>query len=175
MGKLDDKVAIITGGVSGIGKASVRLFIEEGARVIFGDIQDERGKALSEELGPNAIYLHMNVRNESEKITAARYFKGGIYGAIGTIKDYSKDKVIKEIFKKHKLHGSELIIFGDGPVEILNAKQNNAIAVGVASDEINGQGWNETKIIRLTKAGCDILIPDFLEGSTLIDFLFGEK
>ncbi|MFX1393650.1 MAG: glucose 1-dehydrogenase [Promethearchaeota archaeon] len=66
MGKLDDKIVVITGGASGIGKASVQLFIKEGARVIFGDIQDYRGKALAEELGPNAIYVHMNVRNESE-------------------------------------------------------------------------------------------------------------
>lgn len=66
MGKLDDKIVIITGGASGIGKASVQLFIEEGAYVIFGDIQDDRGKTLAEELGPNAVYIHMNVRNESE-------------------------------------------------------------------------------------------------------------
>lgn len=66
MGKLDGKVAVITGGSSGIGNASVRLFVEEGAQVVFGDIQDELGEALAEELGPNAIYLHANVRNESE-------------------------------------------------------------------------------------------------------------
>ena len=66
MGKLDDKVVVITGGASGIGKASVKLFVEEGARVVFGDIQDERGKALADELGSNALYLHTNVRNESE-------------------------------------------------------------------------------------------------------------
>jgi len=66
MGRLDGKVAVITGGSSGIGNASVRLFVKEGAQVVFGDIQDELGKALAEELGSNAIYLHADVRNESE-------------------------------------------------------------------------------------------------------------
>ncbi|MFX0186231.1 MAG: glucose 1-dehydrogenase [Candidatus Hodarchaeota archaeon] len=66
MGRLDGKVGVITGGASGIGNASVRLFIEEGAHIIFGDIQDDKGKALAEELGQNAMYFHMNVRNESE-------------------------------------------------------------------------------------------------------------
>ena len=66
MGRLDGKVAVITGGSSGIGNASVRVFVKEGARVVFGDIQDDLGKALAEELGPNVIYLHADVRNESE-------------------------------------------------------------------------------------------------------------
>lgn len=66
MGKLDGKVAVITGGSSGIGKATVQLFVREGARVVFGDILDERGKQLADELGENVIYLHTNVRNESE-------------------------------------------------------------------------------------------------------------
>lgn len=66
MGRLDGKVAVITGGSSGIGNASVRLFVKEGAKVVFGDIQDELGEALAEELGPNVIYLHSDVRNESE-------------------------------------------------------------------------------------------------------------
>ncbi len=113
-----------------------------------------------------------DVRNESKKVTAAQYFKGGIYVAIGTIEEYSKDKVIKEIIRDHNLHGSELVVFGDGPVEIRNAKDNGAIAVGVASDEVKGHGWNEAKVDRLTKANCDILIPDFYEGDKLLDYLF---
>ena len=112
-----------------------------------------------------------DVHYESGKITAARYFKGGIYGAIGTIEEYSKDKVMKEILHTHNLHGAELIVFGDGPVEIRNTKSNGAIAVGIASDEVRGSGWNERKIDRLVDAGCDILMPDFSDGDALLNYL----
>ena len=115
-----------------------------------------------------------DVLHESEIVQVAQYFKGRIYGAIGTIEEYSKDKVIKEILKTHNLCGSELVVFGDGPVEIRNAKENGAIAIGVASDELKGQGWNEAKVVRLLKANCDILIPDFTNGDELINYLFGE-
>ena len=113
-----------------------------------------------------------DVRNESQKVTAAQYFRGGIHGAIGSVDDYSKDKVIKEILKDNNLHGSELVVFGDGPVEIRNAKENGAIAVGIASNEVKGHGWNPQKIERLTRAGCDILMPDFSEGDLLLEYLF---
>lgn len=66
MGKLDGKVAVITGGASGIGEASVRLFTEHGAKVIFSDILDDLGEKLAQELGPNAIYFHADVSEESE-------------------------------------------------------------------------------------------------------------
>ena len=64
--RLDGKVAIITGGASGIGEGSVRLFAEEGARVVVADIQDERGRALVESIGGGTSYVHANVALEAD-------------------------------------------------------------------------------------------------------------
>ncbi|AQZ65923.1 3-alpha-(or 20-beta)-hydroxysteroid dehydrogenase [[Actinomadura] parvosata subsp. kistnae] len=64
MGLLDGKVALITGGARGMGAAHVRLFLEEGARVVFGDVLDEEGKALAEETG--ATYLRHDVTSPEE-------------------------------------------------------------------------------------------------------------
>ena len=66
MGKLDGKVAVITGGASGIGEASVRLFVAEGARVVIADVQENLGKPLAEELGANAAFLKTDVTREPE-------------------------------------------------------------------------------------------------------------
>lgn len=66
MGKLDGKVAVITGGASGIGRATVRLFVKEGARVVFGDIEDRMAKRVVDEVGTNATYLHADVNREED-------------------------------------------------------------------------------------------------------------
>jgi len=65
-GRLEDRVAVVTGGASGIGEATVRLFAAEGARVVAADLQDERGRALAAELGPGVIYRHVDVTVEAE-------------------------------------------------------------------------------------------------------------
>lgn len=66
MGKLAGKVAVITGGTSGIGLAAVRLFIEQGSRVVIADIQDDKGRRLAEELGASAAYVHADVSREAD-------------------------------------------------------------------------------------------------------------
>jgi len=70
MGQLDGKVAVITGGASGIGEGTVRLFVEQGARVVIADIQDERGSQLAEDLGPSTTYHRTDVSQE-EQVKAA--------------------------------------------------------------------------------------------------------
>jgi len=65
MGKLDDKVAIITGAASGMGKSHAQRFVEEGAKVVIADIADE-GQNLADELGDNATFVEHNVTNEDD-------------------------------------------------------------------------------------------------------------
>lgn len=64
MNRLDNKVAIITGGARGMGEMHVRLFIQEGAKVVFTDINEEAGLALEKELGTNAKFIKHDVTNK---------------------------------------------------------------------------------------------------------------
>ena len=67
MGRLDGKVALITGGARGMGKSHVRHFVAEGARVVFGDMLDERGAAVAAGLGERACrYIHHDVTSEED-------------------------------------------------------------------------------------------------------------
>ena len=112
-----------------------------------------------------------DVRNEAAKVGAAPYFEE-IWGALKTFQEYSKEKVLREIIAKHELHGAEVLIVGDGPVEIRNAKAEGCISIGVASDEKAGKGWNEEKRERLIRAGADIMVADFGEARALVDYVF---
>ena len=64
-GRLDGRVALITGGASGLGEATVRLFAREGARVVIADVQDERGQRVAGELGAAALYQRTDVIREA--------------------------------------------------------------------------------------------------------------
>lgn len=114
-----------------------------------------------------------DVQREAEILGLAQYFKGGIYGSLRTYQEYSKDKIIRQILTEHGLQGPELVIFGDGPVEIRHAREYGAIGVGVASDEVKGFGLNRWKRERLIKAGAHIIVPDFGEGERLLAYLLG--
>ena len=101
MARLEGKTAIITGGASGIGAATVRRFVAEGARVLAADIQDEMGESLVKELGENALYQHADVTEEADvKALVDRALKewghldcifnnAGIAGVMGPLEEIS--------------------------------------------------------------------------------------
>ena len=70
MGRLDGKVAIVTGGSRGQGEAEARLFAAEGAKVVIGDVLTEAGQALADELGDGVVFTPLDVAREEEWDTA---------------------------------------------------------------------------------------------------------
>jgi 3alpha(or 20beta)-hydroxysteroid dehydrogenase len=67
VGRLDGKVALITGGARGMGKSHVRHFVAEGARVVFGDVLDEQGEYVAARLGGRCCrYTHHDVTREDD-------------------------------------------------------------------------------------------------------------
>lgn len=112
------------------------------------------------------------VRNEAALLGVADFFNGGIFGALREYQKFSKAMVIQKILTDFGLRGSELLIVGDGYVEIENAKAVGAIAIGVASIEDNVYNMNADKRERLIRAGADIIIPDFRDGQRLLEYLF---
>jgi 3alpha(or 20beta)-hydroxysteroid dehydrogenase len=66
MGRLDGKVAIITGASQGMGEAHARRFVAEGARVLMVDINEERGQEIASELGENAAFIKADVTSMAD-------------------------------------------------------------------------------------------------------------
>ncbi len=66
MSRLNGKTAIVTGGASGMGAATVRLFVEHGAKVVIGDVNESAGQTLADELGSSAVFVKMDVSSEAD-------------------------------------------------------------------------------------------------------------
>jgi NAD(P)-dependent dehydrogenase (short-subunit alcohol dehydrogenase family) len=80
-GRLEGKVAVITGGVSGIGLGTVELFIAQGARVVAADIQDEKGHMLAQRFGDRLRYIRCDVTVEAD-IAAAVGLAASEFGGL---------------------------------------------------------------------------------------------
>jgi NAD(P)-dependent dehydrogenase (short-subunit alcohol dehydrogenase family) len=101
--RIEGKVAVVTGGASGIGEGTVRRFLAEGASVVIADLQRERGEALAAELGAATRFIATDVTREDDVAAAVDLAVGafgrldvmfnnaGIIGAIGSIAETPLD------------------------------------------------------------------------------------
>lgn len=83
-GRLTDKIALITGGASGIGLGTVELFVAEGARVVCADVQDEKGAILEQRFPDQVAYAHCDVTDEGQ-ITAAVKMAAERFGGLDVL------------------------------------------------------------------------------------------
>jgi 3alpha(or 20beta)-hydroxysteroid dehydrogenase len=157
MGRLNEKVAIVTGAARGTGAAIARLFIEEGARVLLSDVRDEMGQEVADALGANAVYQHLDVRDEagwSAAVDAACGHFGGridilVNNAailkIASIADTGPDD-LRALFEVNQM-GPFLGIRAVAPV--MQAQGGGAIVNVASSDGIKGMngvvGYASTK------------------------------
>ena len=84
MARFDGTVALVSGGARGMGASHVRGLAGEGAKVVFGDILDDEGRSLQEDIGGSVHYVHLDVTNDDDwkaAVTAAE----DVYGPIGLL------------------------------------------------------------------------------------------
>lgn len=109
MGRLEGKVAIITGASQGMGESHAREFVKEGAKVVMTDLNEELGSSIAKELGENALFVKQDVCkvDDWKKVVSETEAKfghinilvnnAGILGPIKTITDISEDEYLKVI------------------------------------------------------------------------------
>ena len=148
-GRLEGKVAVITGGASGIGAGTVRRFVDEGARCVVSDIQEDAGKAFAAEFGDKAIFVRADVAVEADVAAtvqaAVNHFgridcmfnNAGILGAVGPIADIPGDDwnrsigvLLSSVFYGIKHAAKAMITAGSGGV-ILNTTSTAGLRAGL--------------------------------------------
>ena len=167
--RLDDR---IIHRLDGLRDGSIKPddLLVHGARELLEDLT-RRGLTLYLASGTDEPF----VRREAEMLDVARYFGPHVHGAQDDYKTFSKKMVIERILRENDVRGAELLAFGDGYVEIQNAKEAGGLAVAVASDEAaNGSGrMDPWKRERLTGVGADVVIPDYRDAAPLLELILG--
>lgn len=149
------------------GKASPEEYLIPGSRTLLESLK-ERGLKLFLASGTD----HKYVLDEAGLLDVARYFDGGVYGALDDYKSFSKAILIQRMIQDSGVAGHEILGFGDGYVEIENVKQVGGVTVGVASDEPECQSVDEWKRQRLIGVGADYIVPNYNSSGELLAMLF---
>lgn len=101
--KIQDTIAIVTGGASGLGEASVRMIVRNGGKAAILDFSEERGSRLVEELGENALFFKTNVTSE-EDVQRAITATIAQFGAINTVVNCAGIGNAEKTVSRNKAH-----------------------------------------------------------------------
>jgi FMN phosphatase YigB (HAD superfamily) len=115
------------------------------------------------------------VREEAALLGIDTFFAHHIYGGVGDQLRFSKRAVFERLLSEEGIPGSQLLSFGDGPVELRETKALGGLAVAICSDENhNGSGLIDPhKEKHLLAAGADAVLPDYRYSAALIDQILG--
>jgi NAD(P)-dependent dehydrogenase (short-subunit alcohol dehydrogenase family) len=173
-GRLDGKVAVITGAASGIGAGTARMFVKEGAKVILADMQTDAGMALADELGDVARFAQCNVMIEDEVAAAVdlavsefgsldvMFNNAGIVGSVGRISETSVEAwdntmaiLLRGVFLGVK-HAARIMLTQNAGV-IINTSSTAGILGGLGPHAYTAAKHG---VIGLTKSVANELAPN---------------
>jgi phosphoglycolate phosphatase-like HAD superfamily hydrolase len=149
------------------GRCAPEKYMVPGARALLESLK-ARGLRMYLASGTDEVYM----KEEARLIDVAKYFDGGVYGALDDYKSFSKKILVQRILAGADVRGEEIIGFGDGYVEIEEVKLVGGVAVGVASTEPECMVVDEWKRQRLIGVGADYIVPNYLGHAQLMNALF---
>src|SRR5260370_1071023 len=139
------------------GQADPEQYLVPGTRALLEQLK-ARGLKMYLASGTDEIYM----QEEAKLLDVARYFDGGVYGALDDYKSFSKKILIQRILSTSEVRGEEIVGFGDGYVEIEEVKNVGGVAVGVATTEPECLVVDDWKRQRLIGVGADFIVPNYL-------------
>jgi phosphoglycolate phosphatase-like HAD superfamily hydrolase len=164
--RLWDKIASRVEGLRQ-GQLDPERYLVPGARALLEELKD-RGLKMYLASGTDEIYM----KEEARLLGITQYFQGGLYGALDDYKSFSKAILIQRILSTADFSGQQILVFGDGFVEIEEVKNVGGVAVGVASEEPACIRIDEWKRRRLIGVGADYIVANFLCREELFSSLF---
>lgn len=149
------------------GQTDPEDYLVPGSRALLERLRD-RGLKMYLASGTDEVYM----KEEARLLDVAKYFDGGVYGALDDYKSFSKAILIQRILSSAEFQGDQFLGFGDGYVEIEEVKNVGGVAVGVASEEPACTRVDEWKRQRLIGVGADYIVPNYLCREELFSSLF---
>jgi phosphoglycolate phosphatase-like HAD superfamily hydrolase len=149
------------------GAASSEEWVVPNAHSLLSDLQ-RRGLSLYLASGTEREF----VLHEANLLRVLPFFGEHVYAPPDDKPSFSKGQVVDRMLAELRIRGEELLAFGDGVVETQEVKRVGGTFIGVASSEYGETGVKEDKRQRLTAAGADMIIPDYLRQEELLNWLW---